>query len=86
MLDPNPGGLDPAAVLQDLLETAHWVTRVKLAPEAADDIAVAERLNTMNWTPSSWTIAPYGRWCRNFKEGGRSNMGKELETHTSILA
>ncbi len=35
-------GADPAAVLQDLLETTHWVTRVKLAPQAADDIAVAE--------------------------------------------
>jgi DNA polymerase III subunit gamma/tau len=35
-------GADPAAVLQDLLEITHWVTRVKLAPEAADDIAVAE--------------------------------------------
>ena len=35
-------GVDPIAVLQDLLELSHWLTRVKLAPEAADAITVAE--------------------------------------------
>ncbi|MGH6952753.1 MAG: DNA polymerase III subunit gamma/tau, partial [Alphaproteobacteria bacterium] len=35
-------GADPVTVLQDLLELTHWVTRVKLVPEAADDPAVAE--------------------------------------------
>ncbi len=35
-------GADPALVLQDLLELAHWVTRVKLAPSAAEDPTVPE--------------------------------------------
>ncbi|HSD34976.1 MAG TPA: DNA polymerase III subunit gamma/tau [Alphaproteobacteria bacterium] len=35
-------GADPALVLQDLLELTHWVTRVKLAPGAADDPTVPE--------------------------------------------
>ena len=35
-------GVDPIIVLQDLLELSHWLTRVKLAPEAADAITVAE--------------------------------------------
>jgi DNA polymerase-3 subunit gamma/tau len=35
-------GADPALVLQDLLELTHWVTRVKLAPSAADDPTVPE--------------------------------------------
>ena len=38
-------------------------------------ILVAERLNTVNCTPSSWRIAPYGRACENLRDGGRSNMG-----------
>ena len=33
-------GADPAAVLRDLAEVAHWVSMVKLAPEAADDPTV----------------------------------------------
>ncbi len=38
-------GADPAIVLQDLLELTHWLTRVKIAPELADDgsMAAAER-------------------------------------------
>ncbi len=32
------GGADPAAVLQDLLDFAHWVLRIKLVPEAAADL------------------------------------------------
>ena len=35
-------GADPALVLQDLLELTHWVTRVKLAPSAADDPTIPE--------------------------------------------
>jgi DNA polymerase III subunit gamma/tau len=35
-------GADPALVLQDLLELTHWVTRVKLAPAAAEDPTVPE--------------------------------------------
>ncbi|MFD1333107.1 DNA polymerase III subunit gamma/tau, partial [Methylopila musalis] len=35
-------GADPVAVLTDLAETIHLVTRIKLAPQAADDPAVSE--------------------------------------------
>ncbi|CAN0442095.1 unnamed protein product, partial [Discosporangium mesarthrocarpum] len=35
-------GADPLVVLRDLLELAHWVTRVKLVPETADSPAVSE--------------------------------------------
>lgn len=38
-------GADPVIVLQDLLELTHWLTRVQIAPELADDgsMAAAER-------------------------------------------
>ena len=35
-------GVDPIVVLQDLLELTHWLTRIKVTPEAAEAIAVAE--------------------------------------------
>jgi DNA polymerase-3 subunit gamma/tau len=35
-------GVDPLIVLQDLLELVHWLTRVKVVPAAAQDIAVPE--------------------------------------------
>ncbi len=35
-------GADPAVVVEDMLELAHWLTRVKVVPEAADDPAVPE--------------------------------------------
>ncbi|HXV25741.1 MAG TPA: DNA polymerase III subunit gamma/tau [Alphaproteobacteria bacterium] len=35
-------GADPALVLQDILELTHWITRVKLAPSAAEDPTVPE--------------------------------------------
>ncbi|HYM33262.1 MAG TPA: DNA polymerase III subunit gamma/tau [Candidatus Cybelea sp.] len=35
-------GADPLAVLQDMLELTHWLTRIKVTPEAADDVTVAE--------------------------------------------
>ncbi|MBF0327394.1 MAG: DNA polymerase III subunit gamma/tau [Alphaproteobacteria bacterium] len=38
-------GADPAVVLQDLLELTHWLTRLKLAPDAEfGNIAEAERV------------------------------------------
>ena len=42
MADQYALGADPAVVLQDLLELTHWLTRVKLAPDAADDPGVPE--------------------------------------------
>ena len=35
-------GADPAVVLQDLLELTHWVTRLKVVPDAGDDLTIAE--------------------------------------------
>jgi DNA polymerase III subunit gamma/tau len=35
-------GTEPEAVLQDLLEISHWLTRIKLAPQAADGLGVAQ--------------------------------------------
>lgn len=35
-------GADPIVVLQDLLELTHWLTRLKIAPELADDVSVPE--------------------------------------------
>ena len=35
-------GADPALILQDLLELTHWVTRLKLAPSAAEDPIIPE--------------------------------------------
>ena len=39
----HDSGADPAVVLQDLLELTHWVTRLKVAPEAAAGSADSER-------------------------------------------
>jgi DNA polymerase-3 subunit gamma/tau len=44
--DQYEAGADPVAVLQDLLEVTHWVTRIKLAPEAAGDSATPEEERT----------------------------------------
>ncbi len=35
-------GADPATMLEDLLDITHWLTRIKVAPTAADDPGVAE--------------------------------------------
>ena len=35
-------GADPAVVVQDLLELTHWLTRIKLVPQAADAPGVPE--------------------------------------------
>ena len=40
-------GADPLVVLQDLLELTHWVTRLKVAPDAGSDAVVSEAERTM---------------------------------------
>ncbi|MFP3944995.1 MAG: DNA polymerase III subunit gamma/tau, partial [Alphaproteobacteria bacterium] len=35
-------GADPITVLNDLLELTHWLTRLKVVPQAADDAGVSE--------------------------------------------
>ncbi len=39
----HDSGADPVVVLQDLLELTHWVTRLKVAPDAAASTADSER-------------------------------------------
>jgi DNA polymerase-3 subunit gamma/tau len=39
----HDSGADPVVVLQDLLEITHWVTRLKVSPEAASTNADSER-------------------------------------------
>ena len=43
LAEMHDSGADPAVILQDLLELTHWVTRLKVAPEAASGVADGER-------------------------------------------
>jgi DNA polymerase-3 subunit gamma/tau len=40
--DQYAAGADPAVVLQDMLELVHWLTRLKVTPDAADATTVSE--------------------------------------------
>lgn len=44
--DQYAAGADPAAILEDMLEFVHWLTRVKIVPAIADaaDVPEAERI------------------------------------------
>ncbi len=42
LADMNAAGADPIVITQDLLELTHWLTRLKVTPEAGEDIAVAD--------------------------------------------
>jgi len=35
-------GADPVAILQDMLDIVHWLTRIKVAPAAAQDLSLPE--------------------------------------------
>ena len=35
-------GADPAVIIQDMLEITHWLTRLKVVPEAGDDLVTSE--------------------------------------------
>lgn len=39
-------GADPLVIIQDLLELTHWLTRLKLSPDGADEALVAEAERT----------------------------------------
>ena len=39
----HDSGADPAVIIEDLLELTHWVTRLKVAPDAAASAADSER-------------------------------------------
>src|SRR5690606_34535074 len=38
----HDAGADPVALIQDLLELTHWLTRLRVAPDESDDPTVAE--------------------------------------------
>jgi len=40
--DQYAAGADPAVVLQDMLELTHWLTRLKVTPDAADSLGASE--------------------------------------------
>lgn len=40
--DMHAAGADPVVVLQDLLDLTHWLTRLRLAPDAADPVTASE--------------------------------------------
>jgi len=42
LADMNAAGADPIVIIQDLLELTHWLTRLKVTPDAGEDLAVAE--------------------------------------------
>lgn len=44
--DQYSSGADPLVVVQNLLELTHWLTRIKVAPEGANDALVAEAERT----------------------------------------
>ncbi|MSP51715.1 MAG: DNA polymerase III subunit gamma/tau [Alphaproteobacteria bacterium] len=39
-------GADPLVIVQDLLELVHWLTRLKVVPDAGEDLAVPEAMRT----------------------------------------
>src|SRR3546814_6264207 len=69
--DMYEAGADPAVVVQDLLDLTHWITRVKVAPQSADQPTVpeAERVRgrdlasrlTMGVLTRTWPMLQIGR-------------------------
>ncbi|WIM13375.1 DNA polymerase III subunit gamma/tau [Enhydrobacter sp.] len=64
----HDSGADPVVILQDLLELTHWVTRLKVAPEAgassadserAQGLAMAKKLSMASLT-RAWTLLMKG--------------------------
>ena len=46
LADQYAAGAAPVVVIQDLLELTHWLTRLRVAPDGADDPALAETERT----------------------------------------
>jgi DNA polymerase-3 subunit gamma/tau len=42
MAEQHGAGADAATVIEDLLDLAHWITRIKVAPDVAKDVTVPE--------------------------------------------
>ena len=68
LAEMHDSGADPVVVLQDLLELTHWVTRLKVAPDAAAASADSERAQglamagklTMASLTRAWTLLMKG--------------------------
>ena len=58
LADQYAAGAAPIVVLQDLLELTHWLTRLKVAPEGADDPALAETERTRGVTMAEQLALP----------------------------
>ena len=54
----HDAGAEPQALLQDLLELCHWLTRLKHVPAAADDPAVPEAERTRGRTMAEALAVP----------------------------
>ncbi len=54
----HDAGAEPQALLQDLLELCHWLTRLKLVPSAANDPAVPEAERTRGRTMAEALAVP----------------------------
>lgn len=52
-------GADPVVVLSDLLEVAHWLTRLKVAPDAGTDTLVSEAEKTQGGTMAESLSMPH---------------------------
>jgi len=52
-------GADPAVVTQDLLELTHWLTRLKLTPDAAQSFAVPEAERVRGGTMAQKLAMPH---------------------------
>ena len=68
LAEMHDSGADPVVILQDLLELTHWVTRLKVAPEAAagtadsdaaQGLAMSKKL-TMASLTRAWTLLMKG--------------------------
>ncbi|MEZ5667412.1 MAG: DNA polymerase III subunit gamma/tau [Alphaproteobacteria bacterium] len=51
-------GADPLAVNQDLLEVAHWLTRLRVAPDDSDDAAMTEEARARGRTLAARLTVP----------------------------
>jgi len=68
LAEMHDSGADPVVILQDLLELTHWVTRLKVAPDAAAASADSERTQgramagklSMGSLTRAWTLLMKG--------------------------
>ena len=72
-------GADPAVVVQDLLELTHWLTRIKLAPQAAEAPGVPEAERVRGGAMAGkLTLAHLARVWQDAAEGPRRGAIRAL--------